>query len=88
MFLFIYLFIYYYILSLCLSQKATNLLMFDYAVDHAARIARVLKCPGGHALLIGHTGIIRSLGNFKLVHRLWQAISHSIGGLCASIRYC
>lgn len=33
-----------------------NIVLFDAAVDHLCRLIRILKFPGGHALLIGYGG--------------------------------
>lgn len=37
-------------------SPALKLVMFDYAVDHVARICRILRQPNGNALLIGLPG--------------------------------
>ena len=71
--------------------------MFDYAVEHASRVARVLKCPGGHALLIGFGGnayiVLHQFTGYEMgifvsfpYCRLWQAIIDSFSRVCAPIR--
>merc|ERR1719238_2270422 len=39
-----------------MSQKRMDLVMFLYAVEHLSRVARVIRFPGGNALLVGVGG--------------------------------
>ena len=38
------------------ARKPMNLVMFLYALEHVARIARIIRHPWGHALLVGMGG--------------------------------
>ena len=38
-----------------------DIVLFDYAVQHIARISRIIQKPGGHGLLIGNGGTGRKI---------------------------
>jgi len=63
------------------STSPLDIILFDFAIHHASKLARILRQPQGHALLLGITGngkrSITKLTSFVAGHRLVEVTRNS-----------